>query len=341
MAPDLSIIIPVYNRGPLIQHTLKSVQAARQDLTLEVIVIDDGSSIPLSEEIAGLDLGEFKIFRQENRGLLFARLAGLEHARGRHVLFLDSDDLVHPDKFIRQLSAMAEDRADVSYSDEGSVSLNAQWNSTPAVKVHELPVAASAAELFISIQPAPHNPIFQTNYLRTQLRSAWIPPLAAFNPVAEIWFYYLCSIAPARVVKVPGVYTLQGIHETTRLSDHWERLGIAALAVQALFATNCPATPATLTARSLMGEQLFRAWRKLPSGMPPSYGHYLREVAHRLPTPPLARLGGSGFQFLARGLGRWRAASLLRRRQRPAYSKIRTIAPQTLETMIAELPALP
>ena len=54
MPPDISIIIPAYNRGALIRHTLASVLAASAGLTVETIIVDDGSTPQLSETLAQL-----------------------------------------------------------------------------------------------------------------------------------------------------------------------------------------------------------------------------------------------------------------------------------------------
>ena len=50
--PDVSIVIPVYNRGEIIRYTLESVRQAADGLSVEVIVVDDGSDPPAAESIA-------------------------------------------------------------------------------------------------------------------------------------------------------------------------------------------------------------------------------------------------------------------------------------------------
>ena len=41
---SVSVIIPVYNRGDLIRHTLESVRRASAGITVEVVIVDDGST---------------------------------------------------------------------------------------------------------------------------------------------------------------------------------------------------------------------------------------------------------------------------------------------------------
>jgi hypothetical protein len=340
MRPDLSVIIPVYNRGALARFTLDSVRRATRDLQVETILIDDGSSIPLTDALAGLEVGPITIHRQENRGLLFARLAGFERATGEYVLFLDSDDLVHPDKFSRQLAAMRAENSDVSYSDEAAVPLADGWASGPFQPVTATGATRDPVEFFIRVQPAPHNPIFRTDYLRPLVEAAWMPPSPLFNSVAEIWFYYLCAVTPARVVKVDGPLTLQGIHAGPRLSSHWEKLGLGSLAVMLAFARQCPATAGTAPARRALAERAFLAWRALPHDTPQAFEDRQMAVFSHLPRPPLAALGGKFFRLLAHAFGARGAAALLRRWQRPAYEKIRTLPPGEFARLAAQLPSL-
>ena len=337
--PDLSVIIPVYNRGTLVRHTLDSVWLASSGLRVETILIDDGSTIPLSESLANTNTPSAIIHRQENRGLLFARLAGLDLATGDYVLFLDSDDLVHPDKFTRQLAAMKTAQADVSYSDEGAVPLDDGWETAPITQITGKPATDDSTEFFVRLQPAPHNPIFRTAYLRPLVQSAWMPPAPSFNSVAEIWFYYLCAAAgPAKVVKCDGPLTLQGLHLGVRRSSHWEKLALGSLAVMQSFARHCTCDTRTLPARTALAERVFLAWRALPPDSPAAFQDRLLAVLDHLPPLPVSLCGGQAFRALASVLGLRAAARLLRRWQRPSYDKIRTLPPGEFARLADQLP---
>jgi hypothetical protein len=167
-----------------------------------------------------------------------------------------------------------------------------------------------------------------------------MPPRPLFNSVAEIWFYYLCAVVPAtRVIKVDGPLTLQGLHPGARLSNHWEKLGIASLAVMLAFARECPATAATESARKALGARAFQAWRALPRETPAGFDDRLMAVFEHLPRAGLPALGGRGFQVLARLIGVKPAARVLRRWQRPPYREIQTLPDGEFARLADALPA--
>ncbi len=338
--PDLSVVIPVFNRGALVRHTLASVRDASAGLNVEIVAVDDGSRVPLAEDLARLGLRVERLVRQENRGLLFARLAGLEAASGRHVLFLDSDDLVSKDKLQAHVAAL-DAGADVAYSDQTGRELDDDQGPVGAQDVFSpLPEARSAAEFFITIQPAPHSPAFRTDYLRARVAAAPFPPSPLYNAVAEIWFYHVCAPFPARVAKSAGL-ALVGRHPGPRLTNHWERLGVASLAVQEAFARTCPLDTAEgREARSLAAAKALAAWRRLPRGFSPEFSRRLFALWRRSPAPaPRELLGGRAFLAAAALLGAPAAARLFHRIQAGPYSACRTVDDDTLSALLARLPS--
>ena len=94
-APAFSVVIPTYNRSDLIGLTLESVLC--QEFTdFEVLVVDDGSRDPTAEIVARYPDQRLRYLPKENAERGAARNYGLARARGKYVLFLDSDDLLHP-----------------------------------------------------------------------------------------------------------------------------------------------------------------------------------------------------------------------------------------------------
>ncbi len=108
-----SIVVATYNRRePLLRllATLAYQTVPREEY--EVVVVDDGSRVdvtPLAEELA--PVLQLRVLRQENRGVAVARQHGVEHARGRILVFLD-DDMLAGEDFVEQQLALHEGHDD-------------------------------------------------------------------------------------------------------------------------------------------------------------------------------------------------------------------------------------
>lgn len=92
----ISVVIPLYNKEPIIKKTLNSVLS--QDYSdFEVVVVDDGStdnSVAIVESIVG---PRIRLIKQENGGPSKARNTGVKNAKGDWIVFLDADDELLPD----------------------------------------------------------------------------------------------------------------------------------------------------------------------------------------------------------------------------------------------------
>ncbi|MCQ2570514.1 MAG: glycosyltransferase family 2 protein, partial [Limosilactobacillus sp.] len=84
----LSVIIPTYNDGKLLQRAVDSVLHSSLQ-NIEVIIVNDGSSEKL--ELFCNDK-RVSILNQDNQGVSVARNNGLNHSTGEYILFLDADD---------------------------------------------------------------------------------------------------------------------------------------------------------------------------------------------------------------------------------------------------------
>lgn len=95
--PAISVIIPIYNVEKYLRRCLDSVK--NQTFTdWEAICVNDGSpdkSAEILAEYAAKD-SRFRIVNKENGGLSDARNAGMAVATGDYILYLDSDDFIHP-----------------------------------------------------------------------------------------------------------------------------------------------------------------------------------------------------------------------------------------------------
>ena len=90
--PKVSVIIPTYNRLPMLKEAVDSVLTQGLE-DLELIVVDDGSNDGTAEAMKRYG-GRVRLFQHpRNKGVSAARNRGILHARGKYIAFLDSDDL--------------------------------------------------------------------------------------------------------------------------------------------------------------------------------------------------------------------------------------------------------
>jgi Glycosyltransferases involved in cell wall biogenesis len=94
--PEISIVIPLYNKGRYIARALDAVlvQTVRD---YEIIVIDDGSTDKGAEVVKGFSDHRLHLIQQTNAGVSVARNRGIEAASAKLIAFLDADDYWKPD----------------------------------------------------------------------------------------------------------------------------------------------------------------------------------------------------------------------------------------------------
>lgn len=93
----ISVVVPVYNAGVLIDRCLDSVFGQVGDFPVEVILVDDGSTDNSVELIRRRpEQDRIRLFQQKNSGPSKARNVGIEAATGQYLAFLDADDYWMP-----------------------------------------------------------------------------------------------------------------------------------------------------------------------------------------------------------------------------------------------------
>ncbi|MBQ9706100.1 MAG: glycosyltransferase family 2 protein, partial [Paludibacteraceae bacterium] len=93
----LSVVIPTFNAGWLVRHSLQSVEA-QTCRDVEIVVVDDGSTddtVRRVEELAASD-SRVRLVCQSHRGMAAARNRGIAECRGEAVIFVDAGDYLHP-----------------------------------------------------------------------------------------------------------------------------------------------------------------------------------------------------------------------------------------------------
>ncbi|QRG07460.1 glycosyltransferase family 2 protein [Xanthobacter dioxanivorans] len=125
MTPDLSIVVPLYNEAGGLAgfharlSAIAASEARTRGLRLEIVYVDDGSrdnsaALAAGLPVLGIDVQVVALSR--NFGKEAALMAGLDHARGDAVLFMDGDGQ-HPPEMIPTFLRLWKDEGwDVAYA---------------------------------------------------------------------------------------------------------------------------------------------------------------------------------------------------------------------------------
>lgn len=122
--PYFSIIIPSFNRAQILDNAINSILL--QSFTdYEIIIVDDGSK-DNTKEIVNKYLQDSRVryYYQNNKGVCAARNLGATHAKGKYLLFLDSDDQMTTDALNLFYLSVDENNPDVLYGDMISLNSN-------------------------------------------------------------------------------------------------------------------------------------------------------------------------------------------------------------------------
>ncbi|MDO4413668.1 MAG: glycosyltransferase family 2 protein [Erysipelotrichaceae bacterium] len=116
--PEVSIIMPVFNKEKYLRSSLDSV-LAQTFSDFELIAVNDGStdmSQKILDEYAEKD-SRIHVIVQQNQGVSAARNRGLFEAKGTWIQFLDGDDLIQNDYLSKILNTEFTESADIIFSD--------------------------------------------------------------------------------------------------------------------------------------------------------------------------------------------------------------------------------
>lgn len=109
----VSVVVPVYNVEKFLDRCVESIVEQTYD-NLEIILVNDGSkdsSAEICDNWAQKDARVIAVHK-ENAGAGFARNTGIDAAKGRYILFVDSDDYIAPQTVEKCVSELRKSKAD-------------------------------------------------------------------------------------------------------------------------------------------------------------------------------------------------------------------------------------
>jgi len=129
--PEITVVIPVYNRAALLPEAIDSA-LAQTYRSFEIVVVDDGST-DATPEVAARYGAKIRYVRQDNGGESAARNRGIREARGVWIAFLDSDDRWEPEALDTMMTASR------AHPEAGLVAVKARAmlaDGTPTARIH-------------------------------------------------------------------------------------------------------------------------------------------------------------------------------------------------------------
>lgn len=194
---SLGLVIPVRDDSTALDRLLAG--AGQLGIFDQIVVVDDGSEIPVTCETA-------EVIRQDvSTGPGPARNRGLDAIGTDHVLFFDSDDMILPEilPLWQALSGRAFDFCLFRHADTRQIARghwrqmphdDALWHLAGMGGRHLAPVSAEAAPWLAQTANYPWNKIYRTDFLRDA--GIRFPALKVHNDIAPHWE----SFATARTI---------------------------------------------------------------------------------------------------------------------------------------------
>jgi glycosyltransferase involved in cell wall biosynthesis len=218
----VTVVIPTRDRWPLLErHALRSA-LAQEDVDLEVVVVDDGSTDGTTARVTALSDSRVRVVPSTGPGgAAAARNTGIAVARGTWVAFLDDDDLWSPLKLRTQL----DDVGTAGWSYTGALVVDAALQP-----IDTLPLAAPDGLR----EALRHGNVVGGGGSTVLARTAVLRELGGFDPslfYVEDWDLWLrlaarCSAAACDDVLVATLDHPQRalFHDRRKVADGIERL---------------------------------------------------------------------------------------------------------------------
>lgn len=201
MNPKVSVIVPCYNQAQFLAETLDSVLAQTHE-NWECIIVNDGSTDDteaVAKEYCNKD-NRFIYHKKENGGLSSARNAGLDIVQGDYVQFLDSDDILLPNKLECQIRVIEIEKSDVCVCHHSmfTTDINQTWENFFSQSIYDLTYYGFVYNWGESFVIAIHSGLFSHSFLKNhhirfdeQVRALedwlfWVSIIRAKGTICEI-----------------------------------------------------------------------------------------------------------------------------------------------------------
>ena len=215
----VSVIIPCYNSSRFLDACVRSVLGQTYP-HLEILCVDNGSSdntVALINQLCQQDK-RVHLLHQPKKGAAAARNLGLEKSSGKYIQFLDSDDLITPEKIEVQLKFLLEKKAEVVISDREifDETLTQKLQQLTFNSIEKNPLATAVSSIIIT-----GNPLYTKEAVQR------IGGYREDLKTAQDWdFHMRLFISTSKIAYTPGFF-LMCRQVGTSLSSNWKEVSIA------------------------------------------------------------------------------------------------------------------
>ena len=218
MSDKVSIIVPTRNRRDWLREALRSARNQTWP-DKEIVVVDEASTDDTLAMLAN-EFPEARVVKHATtRGPSAARNAGVAAASGDWILYLDDDDLLHPDHVEALVNASKD-------APPGAV-VSGRWRrfTVMAEKVRLAPIVCAPADwrgldtLATILEPMGEGPIWTSSLLwprRLVDKVKWDERLSANG---DIDFFGRCILAGAQIAGRPVGMAYYRVHQGERVSS--------------------------------------------------------------------------------------------------------------------------
>lgn len=160
---DITVVIPVYNVEKYLRKCVDSVEKQTYK-NFEVILVDDGSTDSSSELCDALakENDNIRVIHQENRGLGGARNTGIESCNTEYIMFLDSDDYIHPELLKKCMDVLKKNNCDIVLLDMISVNEQGEKGILYSVPCESRKILSETERGGLCLDPSACNKIYKT-----------------------------------------------------------------------------------------------------------------------------------------------------------------------------------
>lgn len=189
---DVSIIIPVYNREKLIRSCLNSLIGLKDNVTKEIIIVNDGSSDGTKKIIESEYLQDYPfitLINKENCGVSAARNTGMCHAKGKYLIFVDSDDVISDDYVDKLVSAVVGHELGICSYSIDFIDKNLQIKSRIEKNVNSKELPSVLGEQVLSVnKKGMLNVVWNKIFIRELIEENQLKFLSNLEGAEDIYF---------------------------------------------------------------------------------------------------------------------------------------------------------